>query len=436
MKTHYNEIRYYAQERTIYGVVQMKTEMLTVQQTAEKWNMSVRGVQNLCRLGKISGAVRFGTNWMIPADAQRPADKRHKAVKENEAAHRPLIRKSPFLDMTDLYSIPGTAEKCIENLSVHPEAQALFAAEIAYSRGEIDKVYEYANYFLKNHSGFYAVIAGGMLLALCAMWKGDLQMWHKAKTYLYEAPCQSDEDRDIVLLSIAATDSAIRETKDFPEWFRHGCFDNLPADAHPAARVYYIKYLLIIAQELAVNKMKLDGVSGLGLIKTLPYIMEPMITQMVTDKIVIAEIYLRLLCGLAYHQSGDDTRAALHIDKAIALALPDRLFGPLVEHRRQLGLFLDERLALADTEALKRVKELHKQLHTGWTKLHNAVLENNVSESLTVREREIARLAAFGLSNAEIAKQLSLSSHTVNALIIQAKNKTGAENRLDLGAYI
>lgn len=422
--------------RIIYGVTQMKTDMLTVQQTAEKWNMSVRGVQNLCKLGKITGAVRFGASWMIPADAQRPADKRRKEVKENEAEHRPLIRKSPFLDMTDLYNTPGTADECVEALAYHPEAQALFAAEIAYSRGEIDKVYDYANYFLERRSGFYAVVSGGMLLALCAMWKGDLQMWQKAKAHLYEAPCENEIDRDIVMLSLAATDSAIRETKDFPEWFKHGCFDNLPADAHPAARVYYIKHLLISAQELALNKIKLDGVSGLGLMKTLPYIMEPMITQMVTDKIVIAEIYLRLLCGLAYHQSGDDTRAALHIDKAIALALPDRLYGPLVEHRRQLGLFLDERLALADADALKRVKELHKQLHTGWIKLHNAVLENNVSESLTVREREIARLAAFGLSNAEIAKQLSLSAHTVNALIIQAKNKTGAKNRMDLGAYI
>lgn len=414
----------------------MKSNMLTVQQTAEKWNMSVRGVQNLCKLDKIHGAVRFGTNWMIPADAQRPADKRHKAVRENAEAHRPLIRKSPFLDMTDLYNMPGTAEKSIESLANHPEAQALFAAEIAYSRGEIDKVYEYANYFLESRSGFYAVVSGGMLLALCAMWKGDLQMWRKAKTHLYEAPCKNDTDRDIVTLSIAATDSAIRETKDFPEWFKRGCFENLPDDAHPAARVYYIKHLLIVAQDLALNKTKLDGVNGLGLMKTLPYIVEPMITQMVTDKVIIAEIYLRLLCGLAYHQSGDDTRAALHIDKAIALALPDRLYGPIVEHRRQLGLFLDERLALADAEALKKVKELHKQLHIGWTKLHNSVLENTVSVSLTVREREIARLAAFGLSNVEIAKQLSLSTHTVNALIIQAKNKTGAKNRLDLGIYI
>ena len=81
-------------------------------------------------------------------------------------------------------------------------------------------------------------------------------------------------------------------------------------------------------------------------------------------------------------------------------------------------------------------KSLHKQLHTGWTKIHNAVLERTVQESLTIREREVARLAAFGLTNHEIGKQLSLSSHTVNSLLISAKNKIGVENRTELGLYI
>ncbi len=71
-----------------------------------------------------------------------------------------MPRKSPFLDMTDLYTAPGSADECIKDLADNPEAQALFAAEIAYSRGEIDKVYEQAQYFLNTHSGFYAVNAG------------------------------------------------------------------------------------------------------------------------------------------------------------------------------------------------------------------------------------------------------------------------------------
>lgn len=411
-------------------------EMITAAQAAEKWNTSLRNVQDLCKRGRIEGAQRLGKSWMIPTDAIRPVDGRKREVKENHEEHRPLLRKSPFLDMTNLYTNPGTADQCIEALSYHPEAQALFAAEIAYSRGEIDKVYEQAQYFLRNHTGFYAVISAGMLLALCAMWKGDVAMWYEARQHMFEAPCKDDVDRDIVALALASSDSAIRNTRDYPEWFTYGCFDNLPADSHPAARVYYIKYLLVYSQELALGNIELEGVDGLGLMRTLPYIMEPMISQMVADKIPMAEIYLRLLCAIAYHQSGNDVRGLMHLDKAIKLCMADGFYGPLVEHRRQLGPFLDDRLAIINPDALKKVKELHKQLHIGWTKLHNAVLDKSVQVTLSNRERQVARLAAFGMTDSEIAGRLHLSESSVKAAIKNAKNKVGVNSRLKLGIYV
>ncbi len=412
-------------------------EYINIEKAANKWGLSVRRVQDLCKMGRIAGAKRFGTNWMIPGNAIRPLDGRSKAGKAaKDDPARPLVRRSPFLDMTDLYNEPGSADRCIESLAYHPEAQALFAAEIAYSRGEIDKVYEQARSFLNSRSGLFAVVSGGMLLSLVAMWKGDIKLWNEARMYLYEAPCKDDIDRDTINLAIASSDIAIRNTKDFPEWFSHGCFDNLPRDSHPAARVYYIKHLLVSAQELALGNIKLDGVYGFGLMKTLPYIMEPMISQMVVDGVIMAEIYLRLLVAIAYHQYGDDINAAKHLDKAIKLCLADGLYGPLVEHRRQLGLFLDDRIAMINQEALKKVKTLHKQLHIGWTTIHNAVTEKHVQVSLTVREREVARLAAFGMTDHQIADQLSLSAHTVGSLINQAKNKTGVSSRTELGLYI
>lgn len=338
--------------------------------------------------------------------------------------------------MTDLYSVPGTADQCIEALADHPEAQTLFAAEIAYSRGQIDKVYEHARDFLDSRGGFYSIIAGGMLLALVAMWKGDIQLWNEAHKHFYDAPCRIALDRDIISLALASTDCAIRDTDNFPEWFARGCFDNLPRDAHPAARVYYVKHLLIKSQELAQGNLEMEGIKGFGLMKALPYVMEPMISQMVVDKIVMAEIYLRLMCAVAYRQCGDTVHATEHLDKAIALCLPDKLYGPLAEHRRQLGPFLDDRLSLADPEALKKVRELHKPLLAGWTKIHNAVLDRTVQVALTGREREVARLASFGMTDSQIAAQLHLSESSVKAAIRTAKNKTGVNTRAELAVFV
>ncbi len=409
---------------------------ITAQQAAEKWNISLRRVQDYCKNGKIFGAERFGINWMIPDDAQKPADGRCKKEKMQASYCSGILRRSPFLDMTDLYSEAGSADRVIKELSCNKETQSLFEAAISYSRGEIDTVYEQARCFLDNRDGFYAVISGGVLLSLVAMWKGDIKLWNKARRYLQDAPCKSDTDKDILALSVAAADSAIRNTKDFPDWFKRGCFDNLPRDSQPAAKVYFIKYLFIEAQELAMGKTEFEDIYGFGLMKALPFIMEPMISQMVSDKIILAEIYLRLLCGIAYHQCGNITLAAEHIDKAIILCLADGLYGPLCEHRRQLGSFLDDRIAAVDPDALKKVKELHKQLHSGWTKLHNAVLNKSVAAHLSPREREVARLVSYGFSDTQIAKRLFISESSVKSLVRAAKNKTGAEKRRDLIEFV
>lgn len=50
--------------------------MKTCRQAAAEWNVSERTVNNLCKTGKISGAVKIGKAWQIPDNAQKPADGR------------------------------------------------------------------------------------------------------------------------------------------------------------------------------------------------------------------------------------------------------------------------------------------------------------------------------------------------------------------------
>lgn len=402
---------------------------INVKQAAQNWGVSTRRVQDLCKRGLIPGAQLWERTWMVPSDSVYPN-------KTDATNPLPMPRKSPFLDMTNLYNTPGTADAVIQSLQDHPDAKTLFEAEIAYNRGNIETAYEKAQHFLSARADFYAVIAGGMLLGLCAMWKGDLELFKKAKSHICQAPCRSDSDRSILDLSLAATDLSIRNMPGFPDWFKRGCFSMLPADSHPAAKVYYAKLLLVYVQELSMNRYSREGMDGIALMKVVPNTIEPLITQAEVDKTVMAELYLRLLCAVACQNGGDTERAIHHIDKAITLALPDRLLGPLAEYRRQLGYLLDDRLTLVDPEALKELKSLYKRLNAGWTKLHNKVLEKCVSIRLSPREREVARLAAFGCSDAEIATQLNLSKSTVKSLISMAKNKTGAIKRSELAAFI
>jgi len=56
--------------------------------------------------------------------------------------------------------------------------------------------------------------------------------------------------------------------------------------------------------------------------------------------------------------------------------------------------------------------------------------------SLTEREREVARLAASGERNRDIAKTLFLSPKTVERHVTNALRKVGARNRTELAALL
>lgn len=54
---------------------------LSIKQTSEKWDISVRRIQVLCSEDRIPGAMKIGFYWAIPADAEKPDDQRIKSGK-------------------------------------------------------------------------------------------------------------------------------------------------------------------------------------------------------------------------------------------------------------------------------------------------------------------------------------------------------------------
>ena len=49
---------------------------ISVNDVAEKWNLSPRRVRTMCQEGKIEGASKLGREWAILDDAEKPTDAR------------------------------------------------------------------------------------------------------------------------------------------------------------------------------------------------------------------------------------------------------------------------------------------------------------------------------------------------------------------------
>lgn len=371
---------------------------------------------------------------MIPPLAVKPEDGRKKVI-ARAGGDTSADHKREQLTLLTRYNKPGTANAVLESLADDPLMQDIFRIQLYHAQGKAAEAKELL-YKLKakEQPGSALRTLVGSYMAQCAIVLGDLPLWNEAQKHL-----ESGEIADPVLrvqmdFWYAVNKSIINDTSYFPDWFRRGDFTPLPRELHPMARLCYAKYLYITAHE--AEQWANDRHPALIFLQTMPLILEPLITQTTMEGVMVTEIQLRMLCAVAYHINGDDQLALLHIDRALQLALPDQLYLPLAENRIRLGNLLDDRLEALDKNAFAEVKRLSRSCQQGWVILHNAVHNTTLSDALTLRERQICKLAVYGLSNKEIADRLSISVNAVKQALRSAMDKTGANSRSELHHFV
>lgn len=409
-------------------------EMLSVEQIAERWNVSTRAIQNFCKKGRIPGAVTFGKSWMIPADAERPKDGRYKENKAQPNATPKIVMpvQSPLMTLSPFYNKPGDADKCIELLDATPETQKLFAGELALLQGDIPKALEIVLPLLDVDADFYGTLNVGMFLSALGVWRNDNILWKKGRERMASALCSNDTEGRIRDLWLAITDVSISENRQNLAPSSWNEFNRLPADSVPAYLFYYAKHMHKLGVAVAREEAELSDIKGMGVLRMFPYLGEPLIAQVHDSGSVLSEIYLHFLCADAYNKIGAKEKSEQHLEIAVSLCLPDKLYGVLAECRGLLGTVLDECLERKDAEAAKRVKKLEKQMYANWMEMVNQTADIGLSD----RQKEIARLASIGLSNEEIADHLQISYNTVKSTITMIMNKTGTSKRSEFAPYI
>ena len=61
-------------------------EYMSISQAAEKWGITPRRIQVLCKQDRIPGVTRIGYVWAIPLDAEKPKDARIRSGKYIKSA--------------------------------------------------------------------------------------------------------------------------------------------------------------------------------------------------------------------------------------------------------------------------------------------------------------------------------------------------------------
>ena len=100
-------------------------DYMTLKEASEKWGVSIRQINYYCAGGRIPGAVKVATIWLIPKDAEKPVDMRTKQGKEQKMQKILYVED----DMSLIDGLQYTLEASgymVDNAKTVKEALALF----------------------------------------------------------------------------------------------------------------------------------------------------------------------------------------------------------------------------------------------------------------------------------------------------------------------
>lgn len=61
-------------------------DYITLKEASQKWNVTPRQINYLCTSGRIPGAVKMATIWLIPKNAEKPVDSGEKKTNLSEVS--------------------------------------------------------------------------------------------------------------------------------------------------------------------------------------------------------------------------------------------------------------------------------------------------------------------------------------------------------------
>lgn len=396
-------------------------DYLTVRQTAEKWNLSVRMVQQFCSQGRIPGAQKFGKSWAIPADAEKPKDPR--------LEQRPIPEVLPgsgLLDRTNLMPLmntpfqPGQCLAAVRSMTKGVQRD-IALAEYNYFSGKPEEAARKAAAYLTSKD-MGARLSACLIYAYANLSIGEIRLAKFAlgelNAALIAAGKQSPQFQAASAFVAAAgavllhlpLPKGLQTTEDF--------LPLLPMGLRAFA-LYVQAHYLYLKKDYGHSAGTVEATLAMG-----------------AERYPIPAIYLHLVAVMDYMSLRQTEMAKAHLLSAWALARPDDLIEGLGEHHGLLGGMLEAVIKPEWPEDFKRIIAITYRFSAGWRKVHNPETGHDVADDLTTTEFAASMLAARGWTNQEIADHIHISPNTVKRYISTAMEKLHIRHRQELKQFM
>ena len=387
---------------------------LTVKEAAEEWGLGTRIVTLYCVESRISGAIKRGNLWLIPADAQRPADKRCRAKK---VPQNPLSSDLSGISTSDTRLMPGDHAYVIPDIMDENRLQLVYEAELAYLRGD----------FARTMACFHQTGKDDLLrLRVCpaaiasAISLGDYHTYTEIEAYLKDCVKAGGDIDALAELSLATVAVSCIAPNMAPDWLKAGNLSALPPSIRPIALYLRAKYFNCTGQ---FEAMLTVAETALSLCASQQGVTHP-------------DIYLRLMCAVACRCMERQDEARQWLLAAMRIALPHGFTTPFSEIVTALGGLLEQCLEREFPDYRDAVLGQWKRTWKNWITFHNRFTKDNITLILSLRQYHIAVLVAQRVPYAKIAKQQCISVGRLKNIMLEIYQMLFISSREELAKYV
>ena len=386
---------------------------MSVADASEKWGVSIRQVQRLLALGRIPRAKKYGRSWMIPDDAEKPADPRLKKGTSELASDLAYLIEATAIPLS-LYRIDAILETISEE-----RVRLYVEGYLAYMRGDYERTIQY---FRKIGYDDAAKLRACSLAIAAAISTGNYPLYQEIESYCKGMVLAANNANVKTIAELALATAYVNAFAPdmVPNWLKEGDFSALPHQLKPEAlctRTRYLHFLKKYESVLDVAQTALTlyepghGISHMG-------------------------IYMRLTCAVACCSLGRSNDAKDYLLGVMKDCLPNGFITPFAENAPLFGGLLEQCLEQEFPSFYDAVTKQSKRTIPNWLAFHNRFTKENITLILSMREYQIALLAMQGVPYKKIAEQHGISVGRLKNIMLEIYEKLFISGRDELSQYI
>ena len=299
-------------------------------------------------------------------------------------------------------------------------ADSALEAEMMLMRGDdtqAEILCHKALYLARSKQDTCICLCAEQVLARIAILRGDVDSFFTALENIrgYAKESTNMYILRMVDICLSVISVALGTTDMVAKWFHDT--ESISKNVYTRA----IPYVIILYSHLLVREKRHAELLGL---------VDHAITMAKELNYIFPQVYSFIFKASVCYTRGCESEAVENMEKAFALALPDKMYLPFAQFTYMGDILANAKKIPGWKADIDQIMMLYNRYQKGRTIIINAL--NQEKSPLTQREREVAILAKARLSHKEIAEKLCISQATVRTILYNAYSKLGIHSKSEL----